>query len=64
MTSPTSYGGLTDGWYVFRFCPDLLDAVEISQEKFKVYNWFMTSWLLVLFLVAGRFNNSPWYYYP
>jgi hypothetical protein len=24
----------------------------------------MAGWLLVLFLVGGRFNNSPWYYYP
>lgn len=64
MTKPHFYGGFADGWYVLGFALIFWMLAKYKQEKFKVYNWFMASWLLVLFLVSGRFNNSPWYYYP
>ena len=64
MTKPHFYGGFADGWYVLSFALIFFMFSQFKQEKFKLYNWFMASWLLVLFLVGGRFNNSPWYYYP
>ncbi len=64
MTKPHFYGGFSDGWYVLGFALIFLMLTKFKQEKFNLYNWFMASWLLVLFLVSGRFNNSPWYYYP
>ena len=64
MTKPHFYGDFADGWYVLGFALIFWMFSKYKQEKFKVYNWFMASWLLVLFLVSGRFNNSPWYYYP
>lgn len=64
ITKPHFYGGFNDGWYVFGFVLIFWMLTKFRQEKFKIYNWFMASWLLVLFLVTGRYNNSPWYYYP
>lgn len=64
MTQPHFYGAFADGWYIFGFALIFWMLAKYKQEKFTVYNWFMTAWLLVLFLVAGRYNNSPWYYYP
>jgi len=64
ITKPHFYGGFADGWYVLGLALIFLMLTKFKQEKFKLYNWFMAGWLLVLFLVAGRFNNSPWYYYP
>lgn len=64
ITNPHFYGGFDDGWYVFGFALIFWMLTKYRQSKFKTYNWFMAMWLLVLFLVTGRMNNSPWYYYP
>ncbi|MBU2051794.1 glycosyltransferase family 39 protein [Patescibacteria group bacterium] len=64
ISKPHFYGGFADGWYILGFALIFFMLTKFKSEKFKVYNWFMAAWLLVLFLVAGRFNNSPWYYYP
>ncbi|MBU1499445.1 hypothetical protein KKE48_01085, partial [Patescibacteria group bacterium] len=64
ITNPRFYGEFHDGWYILGFIFSLVMLTKFNQEKFKFYNWFLSLWLLVLFLTAGRFNNSPWYYYP
>lgn len=64
FTQPHFYGGFADGWYVFGLALIFWTLAKYRQPKFKIYNWFMAMWLLVLFLVTGRMNNSPWYYYP
>lgn len=64
LAKPHFYGGFEDGWYVFGFALIFWMLAKYRQSKFKTYNWFMAMWLLVLFLVTGRMNNSPWYYYP
>ena len=64
ITKPLFYGGFNDGWYILGFIFSLAMLTKFKKESFRFYNWFLSLWLLVLFLTAGRFNNSPWYYYP
>lgn len=64
VTKPHFYGGFEDGWFVFGFALIFWMLAKLKQQKFKTYNFFLAMWLLVLFLVTGRVNNSPWYYYP
>jgi hypothetical protein len=64
LTKPHFYGGFEDGWYVLGFMLIIWMLTKFKQEKFKTYNFFLAMWLIVLFLVTGRMNNSPWYYYP
>lgn len=64
ITNPRFYGEFHDGWYVLGFIFSWWLLTKYRQEKFKFFAFFLASWSLVLFLVAGRFNNSPWYYYP
>ena len=64
ITKPHFYGGFNDGWYVLGFIFCFLMLTKFKKEKFKFFNWFLSMWLLVLFLVTGRSNNSPWYWYP
>lgn len=64
ITNPRFYGEFHDGWYILGFIACLVMLTKFKKEKFKFFNWFLSLWLLVLFLAAGRFNNSPWYYYP
>ncbi|MFC1627006.1 ArnT family glycosyltransferase [Patescibacteria group bacterium] len=61
FTKPEFYGQFHDGWYVLGF---LLSFALMIKNKSKFFNWFFTGWLMVLFLTAGRFANSPWYRYP
>jgi len=61
LTRPEFYGEFRDGWYVLGF---LLTFVLMISNKSKFFNWFMSGWLMVLFLTAGRMANSPWYRYP
>jgi len=64
ITNPRFYGEFHDGWYILGFIFSLVMLTKFKKENFKFFNWFLSLWLLVLFLAAGRFNNSPWYYYP
>ena len=64
ITNPRFYGEFHDGWYILGFIFSLVILTKFKKEKFRFFNWFLSLWLLVLFLAAGRFNNSPWYYYP
>jgi len=65
LTRPEFYGQFNDGFYVlgFLFCFFLI-LVKHKEEKVKFFGWFFIGWLLVLFLLCGRFSNSPWYRYP
>ncbi|MFH0943532.1 MAG: hypothetical protein V1810_05190, partial [Candidatus Beckwithbacteria bacterium] len=64
ITKPHFYGGFNDGWYILGFIFSFLMLTKLKKEKNKFFNWFLSLWLLTLFLATGRFNNSPWYYYP
>lgn len=64
MTKPHFYGGFEDGWYVFGFALIFWMMAKYKPLRYHTYNFFLAMWLLVIFLVAGRLNNSPWYYYP
>ena len=64
ITFPHFYGGFNDGWFILGFIFSFMMLTKYKREKFKFYNWFLSLWLLTLFLVTGRINNSPWYYYP
>ncbi|MCX6816748.1 MAG: glycosyltransferase family 39 protein [Candidatus Beckwithbacteria bacterium] len=64
ITKPHFYGGFNDGWYVLGFIFSFLMLTKFKKESFKFFNWFLSMWLLLLFLIAGRYNNSPWYWFP
>jgi hypothetical protein len=64
LTRPHFYGGFDDGLYVLSLIFSLLMLTQFKNNNFKFFNWFLSLWLAVIFLVAGRNNNSPWYWYP
>jgi hypothetical protein len=64
LTRPEFYGEFSDGWYVLGFVASLFLLIKSKTPSTRFFSWFFTGWLLVLFLVSGRFNNSPWYRYP
>ena len=62
---PVFYGDFMDGLYILGLLSCfllLLKKDKTEQEKF--FAWFFMCWIVVLFLVSGKFNNSPWYRYP
>ncbi len=65
FVKPMFYGEFMDGLYIlgllFSFVV-LLKREKTSYEKF--FSWFFMAWIIVLFLVSGKYNNSPWYRYP
>lgn len=64
LAHPHFYGGFNDGFYVLSNIFSLLMLTKFNNKKFKFFNWFLSMWFLVIFFVAGRYNNSPWYWYP
>lgn len=64
LTQPEFYGRFNDGWYVLGFILSFWLITKYKNESVKFWSWFFTGWMLVLFLTAGRFTNSPWYRYP
>lgn len=64
LTQPHFYGGINDGLYILSIIFGLMMLIKTNPVGFKFFNWFMSMWLVVIFLVAGRNNNSPWYWYP
>ncbi len=64
LTVPEFYGPFRDGWYVFGSILGLWLLTKAKIKKYQPFAWFFASWLIVIFLVSGRFNNSPWYRYP
>lgn len=65
FTKPMFYGEFMDGQYILGllFCFALLIKKD-KTEKEIFFSWFFVAWILVLFLISGKFNNSPWYRYP
>ena len=64
LTRIQFYGSFPDGWYVLGLVLALFLTLRAKREETKFFAWFFTCWLLALFLLSGRFNNSPWYRYP
>ena len=64
LAHPHFYGGFDDGLYVLSIIFSLLMLTKFKQANFRFFNWFLGMWLVVIFLVAGRNNNSPWYWFP
>ena len=64
LTMPHFYGGFDDGLYVLSIIFSLLMLTKFKTKNFRFFNWFLSLWLVVIFLAAGRNNNSPWYWYP
>ncbi|OGD63402.1 hypothetical protein A2160_02910 [Candidatus Beckwithbacteria bacterium RBG_13_42_9] len=64
LTRIQFYGSFQDGWYVLGLVLALFLTLRARKEETKFFAWFFTCWLLALFLLSGRFNNSPWYRYP
>src|SRR3989344_1707112 len=64
LTMPHFYGGFDDGIYVLSIILSFLMLTKSKTKNFRFFNWFLSLWLVVIFLGAGRNNNSPWYWYP
>lgn len=64
LAKPHFYGGFDDGLYVLSIILSFVMLTKFKIKKFRFFNWFLGMWLVVIFLVAGRNNNSPWYWYP
>src|SRR3989344_7999071 len=64
LTMPHFYGGFDDGLYVLSIIASFFMLTKFKNKNFRFFNWFFSLWLVVIFLVAGRNNNSPWYWYP
>ena len=64
LTMPHFYGGFDDGLYILSIIFSLLMLTKFKKNNFRFFNWFLSLWLITIFLVAGRNNNSPWYWYP
>lgn len=63
LVNPHFYQPFLDGWYIFGLV--LAIALALSGEKrAKIFGWFFAGWVIALFLVSGKMNNSPWYKYP
>lgn len=64
LTNPHFYTSFTDGWYVLGLIFGLFLLMKYkANRQHAFYSWFLSAWLIVLFLVSGRLNNSPWYKY-
>jgi len=61
LTQPEFYGAFRDGWYVLGL---IMALMLLISKKSKAFSWFMTAWLVVIFLTSGRLATSPWYRYP
>lgn len=65
FVKPMFYGDFMDGQYIlgllicFSF---LLQKDKTDKENY--FSWLFMGWICILFLVSGKFNNSPWYRYP
>jgi hypothetical protein len=64
LTQPEFYGSFKDGWYVLGFVISFWLLSRYKEKPVRFWAWFFTGWVLVLFLTAGRFTNSPWFRYP
>jgi hypothetical protein len=64
LTQPEFYGRFNDGWYVLGFLLSFWLIAKYKNKAVKFWAWFFSGWMLVLFLTAGRFANSPWFRYP
>lgn len=65
FVKPIFYGEFMDGLYILGLlsCFALLLKPDKTKQT-QLFAWFFMAWVLVLFLVSGKFNNSPWYRYP
>lgn len=62
---PIFYGEFMDGLYILGLIFSFVLLIKGEKtEGEKLFAWLFMSWLLVLFLVSGKYNNSPWYRYP
>ena len=65
ISMPHFYDGIKDGWYLLGYLALFsLLFLNTKNKKILFFNWFAVTWLVVLFLLSGPNNNSPWYYYP
>ncbi|MDH5533800.1 MAG: glycosyltransferase family 39 protein [Candidatus Pacebacteria bacterium] len=69
MTKIEIYQLFDSGWYVLGLVMAIVIMLGLTSHKKKtegeeIYSWFFLAWLIVLFILSGKFNNSPWYRYP
>jgi 4-amino-4-deoxy-L-arabinose transferase-like glycosyltransferase len=69
MTKIEIYQPFESGWYVLGLVLSIAIMVGLIKNKkdkdsLEFFSWFFLTWLVVLFILSGRFNNSPWYRYP
>lgn len=69
ITYTEIYSSFDSGWYIAGLVLAIAIMVGVIKNKkdkdgAEFFGWFFLSWLIVLFVLSGRFNNSPWYRYP
>jgi 4-amino-4-deoxy-L-arabinose transferase-like glycosyltransferase len=69
MTSIEIYQSFDSGWYVLGLVLSIALMVGVIKNKKEekgreLFSWFFITWLIILFILSGRYNNSPWYRYP
>lgn len=64
LTKPHFYGGFDDGLYILSIIFSFLMLTKFKNKGFSFFNFFLSMLFVVTFLITGRSNNSPWYWYP
>ncbi len=65
FVKPMFYGEFMDGQYILGLLWSF--ALLLKKDKTKnetFFSWLFMGWIMILFFVSGKNNNSPWYRYP
>lgn len=65
FVKPIFYGEFMDGQYILGLllCFAMLGKKDKTPKE-TFFSWFFMSFVLILFMVSGKNNNSAWYRYP
>jgi len=69
ITNIEIYQSFDSGWYVLGLIMSIAIMIGVvknnkDDDSLEFFSWFFIAWLIILFILSGRFNNSPWYRYP
>jgi len=65
MTFLHFYAAFNDGWYLLGIIISIaLLLKDKKTESEKTLSFFIAGLMLLLFILSGKMNNSPWYRFP
>ncbi|PIP53088.1 hypothetical protein COX08_02910 [Candidatus Beckwithbacteria bacterium CG23_combo_of_CG06-09_8_20_14_all_34_8] len=65
MTFLHFYAAFNDGWYLLAMIFSLAILIKMKKtENEKTLSWFILGFMMLLFFLSGKTNNSPWYRFP